>query len=128
MSAPIDPQRLELAREYARARRSDRLAATITDLLSEVLADRDRLSAEVERMSAEPEPGRTDCPELPPGYRVGPCSGGWIAGNADCWFDDGVHGETFTDRAGAVDTAWAHWYKYVADDDWAAFVDGEAGS
>ena len=53
MSAPIDPQRLALAREYARARRSDRLAATLTDLLSEVLADRDRLAAEVERM-AEP--------------------------------------------------------------------------
>ena len=45
MSAPIDPQRLALAREYARARRSDRLAATLTDLLSEVLADRDRLAA-----------------------------------------------------------------------------------
>jgi len=46
MSATIDPQRLALAREYARARRSDRLAATLTDLLSEVLADRDRLAAE----------------------------------------------------------------------------------
>ena len=46
MSAPIDPQRLALAREYARARRSDRLAATLTGLLSEVLADRDRLAAE----------------------------------------------------------------------------------
>ena len=46
MSAPIDPQRLALAREYARARRSDRLAATLTDLLSEVLADRDRLARE----------------------------------------------------------------------------------
>jgi len=45
VSAPIDPQRLALAREYARARRSDRLAATLTDLLSEVLADRDRLAA-----------------------------------------------------------------------------------
>ena len=46
MSDPIDPQRLAIAREYARARRSDRLAATLTGLLSEVLADRDRLAAE----------------------------------------------------------------------------------
>ena len=50
MSATIDPQRLALAREYARARRSDRLAATLTDLLSEVLADRDRLAADCDRL------------------------------------------------------------------------------
>ena len=61
MSAPIDPQRLAIAREYARARRSDRLAATLTDLLSEVLADRDQLAAEADKLRNELSCERGDC-------------------------------------------------------------------
>lgn len=110
----------------------ERLGLSVSRELADAVVganDAEAIRLLAECRTSEPKPAeprvtqrQLDVPELPPGYRVGPCDDAWIIGDDDCWFDDDDWGAPLETREDAVARAWEH-FNFYGDSEWVKFIE-----